>query len=78
MIRRHIPCITQQPQCEGQDLMTLKTLIDTIDRQEKIIDLQKDVINDLFQLLSMHISADELDSLDAVKKINFVAQLRED
>jgi len=58
--------------------MTLKTLIDTIDRQEKIIDLQKDVINDLFQLLSMHISADELDSLDAVKKINFVAQLRED
>ena len=58
--------------------MTLKTLIDTIDRQEKIIDLQKDVINDLFRLLSMHISADELDSLDAVKKINFVAQLRED
>jgi hypothetical protein len=56
--------------------MTLKTLLDTIDKQEKIMDLQKDVINDLFRLLSLHISAEELNGLDAVKKINLAAQIR--
>ena len=56
--------------------MTLKTLLDTIDKQEKIMDLQKDVINDLFRLLSLHISAKELNGLDAVKKINLAAQIR--
>jgi hypothetical protein len=56
--------------------MTLKTLLDTIDKQVKIMDLQKDVINDLFRLLSLHISAEELNGLDAVKKINLAAQIR--
>jgi hypothetical protein len=56
--------------------MTLKTLLGTIDKQEKIMDLQKDVINDLFRLLSLHISAEELNGLDAVKKINLAAQIR--
>lgn len=58
--------------------MTLKTLLDTIDKQERIISLQKDVIEDLFRLLSMHLSSEELDSLPVIKKINLVAQIREE
>lgn len=57
--------------------MTLKTLLDTIDKQERIIDLQKDIIDDLFRLLSMHLSAEELDGLPVIKKINLSAQLME-
>jgi hypothetical protein len=46
--------------------------------QSEIISIQKEVIDDLFRLLAMHLSADELDNLEVVGKINEAARLRRD
>ncbi len=46
--------------------------------QDEIIRIQSEVINELFQLLAMHMEAEELDRLPAVAKINRAAMLREE
>lgn len=43
--------------------------------QSEQIRLQKEIIDELFSLLCQHVSADELDHLPCVKKINHVAAL---
>ena len=53
-------------------------LSEIVDRQNSIISMQAGIINDLFQLLSMHIDAEELDSLPVVGKINMAAEIREE
>lgn len=53
-------------------------LSEIVDRQNSIISMQSGIINDLFQLLSMHIDAEELDSLPVVSKINAAAEIREE
>ena len=45
---------------------------------EIITRLQAEVIEELFTLLSQHITATELDELPAVHKINRAAELRDD
>ena len=53
-------------------------LSEIVDKQNSIISMQAGIINELFQLLSMHIDAEELDSLLAVSKINAAAEIREE
>ena len=53
-------------------------LSEIVDKQNSIISMQAGIINELFQLLSMHIDAEELDSLPAVSKINEAAEIREE
>ena len=53
-------------------------LSEIVDKQNSIISMQAGIINELFQLLSMHIDAEELDSLPAVSKINEAAEISEE
>ena len=48
-----------------------------VDRQNVIISIQSDIINELFQLLGQHIAPDELDQLPQVQKINLASEIRE-
>lgn len=54
-----------------------ENIMHLVSKYSEIIDLQSDVIDDLFSLLMQHISAKELDCLDCVRKINKAAALRE-
>ncbi len=54
----------------------MSNLIEIVDRQSAIIQLQSQTINELFQLLMQHISADEADNLPCMKRINQAAALR--
>lgn len=53
-------------------------LSEIVDKQNSIISMQAGIINELFQLLSMHIDAEELDCLPVVSKINAAAEIREE
>ena len=55
---------------------TLAVLNSAYEVQSEIINIQKDVIDELFRLLAMHLSAVELDSLEVIDKINEAAALR--
>ncbi|MBQ6968056.1 MAG: hypothetical protein IJP84_09175 [Lachnospiraceae bacterium] len=52
------------------------TTLQIMERQNEIIRLQADSINELFKLLIEHISVEEADSLPVLKKINLAAELR--
>lgn len=54
------------------------SLNEIVDRQNTIISMQSEIINEMFQLLGQHLAADELDSLPAVRKINVAAAIREE
>ncbi len=45
----------------------------TIDKMSEVIKIQQSAIDELFQLLMQHISAEEADSLPVVKGINHAA-----
>lgn len=51
-------------------------LVETVEKQNIIIRMQSGIINELFQLLMQHISADEADALPVVQRINDAADLR--
>lgn len=51
-------------------------LVEVVDKQNEIIRIQSGVIDELFRLLSQHISAEELDSLTVIAQINHAAQIR--
>ena len=51
--------------------------LEVIESQNAIIKIQSDAINELFELLMQHISAEEADKLQVVEKINRAAQIRE-
>lgn len=55
--------------------MKIMSPIEIVDRQTAIVKLQADIINELFRLLSQHISAEELDALPVIDKINLAAQM---
>ena len=50
--------------------------VETVERLSEIIKLQSEAIDELFKLLAQHISAMELDRLDAIDKIDQAAQIR--
>lgn len=53
-------------------------LLKVQEAQDAIIRLQSGVIDDLFLLLLQHVSAEELDGLPVIGKINEAARLRAD
>lgn len=46
-----------------------------VEDQSAVISIQAGVINELFQLLGQYMSAEELDALPQIAKINRAAQL---
>lgn len=50
-------------------------MTETVDKMSKVIKIQQSAINELFQLLMQHISAEEADSLPVVKEINHAARI---
>ena len=49
-----------------------------LEKQNRIIEIQAGIINELLRLLSMHIDAEEMDALPVVSKINEAAKIREE
>lgn len=47
-----------------------------IERQNEIIRIQSDSVNDLFRLLMEHITVEEADRLPVLKKLNHAAELK--
>ena len=54
----------------------LKNTAEIIEKQNRIIQIQADVINDLYGLLMQHITVEEAEALPAVAKINLAADIR--
>lgn len=52
--------------------------VEVVETLTTIISTQSGVINELFMLLSQHISAEELDEMEVIKKINTAVRLRRD
>ena len=53
-------------------------LVEVVEKQNAIISIQAGVINELFQLLSQHVAAEELDALPVIARINTAAEIRAD
>lgn len=57
--------------------LTMKNnLVEVVEKQSLIISIQSGVINELFQLLSQYMTAEELDNIPAISRINTAAQIR--
>ena len=54
----------------------LKNTAEIRGKQSRIIQIQADVINDLYGLLMQHITVEEAEALPAVAKINLAANIR--
>lgn len=50
--------------------------VELVESQNEIIRLQSEAIDELFRLLSQHISAMELDKLEVINTIDQAAQIR--
>ena len=50
--------------------------VELFERQNEIIRIQSEAIDELFRLLSMYIAAEEFDSLPVIEKINRAAMIR--
>lgn len=61
--------LSQHKTIEGRD-------VDIPTDQSVAMEIQKDVINELFRELSKYISPEELDRLECIKEINEAAKLR--
>lgn len=53
-------------------------LVEVVEKQSSVISIQASVIRDLFNLLSQYMSAEELDALPEVDRINTAAQIAAD
>ena len=56
--------------------MKQNDLVEVVDRQTEIIQIQSSVIDELFRLLSQHLTAAELNGLPVIAQINHAAQIR--
>lgn len=50
--------------------------IEVVEKQNAIIRIQSDVIDELYRLLMQHISAEEADALPVISRINEAAIIR--
>lgn len=50
--------------------------VEIVEKQNAIIRIQSDVIDELFLLLMQHVTADEVDRLPCVERINEAARIR--
>lgn len=53
-------------------------LVEVVEKQSSVISIQAGVIRDLFNLLSQYMTAEELDALPEVDRINTAAQIAVD
>lgn len=53
-------------------------LVEVVEKQSSVISIQAGVIRDLFNLLSQYMSAEELDALPEVDRINTAAKIAAD
>lgn len=53
-------------------------LVEVVEKQSSVISIQAGVIRDLFNLLSQYMTAEELDALPDVDRINTAAQIAAD
>lgn len=53
----------------------MNNLAEIVENQNVIISIQSGVIKDLFNLLSQYMTAEEMDALPQVDKINIAARL---
>lgn len=53
-------------------------LVEVVEKQSSVISIQAGVIRDLFNLLSQYMTAEELDTLPEVDRINTAAQIAAD
>lgn len=53
----------------------MNNLAEIVENQNVIISIQSGVIKDLFNLLSQYMTAEEMDTLPQVDKINIAARL---
>ena len=53
-------------------------LVEVVEKQSSVISIQAGVIRDLLILLSQYMSAEELDALPEVDRINTAAQIAAD
>ena len=53
-------------------------LVEVVEKQSSVISIQAGVIRDLFNLLSQYMTAEELDALPEVDRINTTAQIAAD
>ena len=51
-------------------------MAEIVDVQNTIIRMQSDIINQIFLVLGQYVSAEELDNMEALEKINEAARLR--
>lgn len=56
----------------------ISTLCSTYETLSIVVDLQKNIIDELFRTLAMHLSADEIDSLSVNDKMKEAALLMRD
>jgi hypothetical protein len=50
--------------------------MEIIERQNEIIRIQSDSVNELFRLLMEHITVEEADQLPVLKKLNLAAEIK--
>jgi len=50
-------------------------LVEVVERQNQVISMQADIINELFQLLSQHLTAGELGNLPVLDRIDTAARI---
>ena len=67
-----------RPWKKGWMMSEYERLSEAFEQLNSIAQLQAEVISELFMLLSQHISAEELDNLAVVGKINLAAELKND
>ena len=56
----------------------MSNLAELVERQNAVIRIQSEAIDDLFLLLLQYISAEEADKLPVLTKINTAAELRKE
>ena len=61
---------------KSQDQLN-KKVVELIQSQDMIIRTQSEVIQELFIVLGCHISAEEIDNLPQVRKLNGMAKVKE-
>lgn len=50
-------------------------LVEVVEKQNQVISMQADIINELFQLLSQHLTAGELGNLPVLDRIDTAARI---
>lgn len=56
----------------------MSSQVEVVEKQNAVIRIQSDVIDELFLLLMQHISAEDAGALPCIEKINEAARIRQE